>query len=121
VTGWDGLTNVRWLILVTVACGLLLVFLQASRKAPALPVSFSVIVTVLAVLTVLALIYRVLINEPGPDGYVDQQVGAFVGLVSSIALVYGGYASMRQEGIAPRDAPALADIEVVRLSSASRS
>jgi hypothetical protein len=112
---------VRWVILVTVACGLLLVFFQANRRAPAIPVSFSVIVTVLAILTTLALIYRILINEPGPDGYIDQQVGAFVGLISSIALVYGGYASMREEGIALRDAPALADIEIIRLSSTSRS
>ena len=113
--GWNGLTHVRWLVLLTVACGLLLVFLQATRRAPALPVSMSVIVTVLGVLTVLALIYRVLINEPGSDNLVEQKAGAFVGLIGAVVLAYGGYLSMRQEGIASRDAPA--EIETVQPAS----
>jgi len=119
VNGWDGLTNLRWLMLIAIACSFLLVFFQAVRSSPAVPVAFSVIVSVLAVLTALALIYRVLINEP--DGYVDQKAGAFVGLLSSLVLVYGGYESMRQEGIAPRDAIAPSDIEAIRLPSTSGS
>jgi len=119
VNGWDGLTNLRWLMLVTIACGLTLVFLQATRRSPALPAVFSVFVTVLAILTLLSLIYRVLINEPGPDSLVDQKAGAYVGLLSALALAYGGYLSMRREGIAPRDAPV--EIEQVRLAGAGRS
>jgi hypothetical protein len=117
ITGWDALTGLRWLIVVTVLCSLLLVFFQATRRAPAIPVSLSVIVTVLAIITTLALIYRVLIDMPSTYGFDEQRAGAFIGLASSIALAYGGYVSMRREGVAPRDAPALADIEVVRLPS----
>jgi hypothetical protein len=113
VNGWDSLTHLRWLILVTVACCFALVYLQASRRSPALPVSASVIASVLALLTVLALIYRVLINEPGNDSLVQQKAGAFVGLVSAVTIVYGGYRSMRDEGVADRDAPS--SIETVRL------
>ena len=50
-------------------------FLQATRRAPALPVSFSVIVTVLGVLTTLWLIYRVLLNVPGA-GFAVEARGA---------------------------------------------
>jgi hypothetical protein len=110
--GWNGLTHVRWLVLLTVAAALLLVFLQATRRAPALPVSMSVIVTVLGFLTALALVYRVLINEPGSDNLVDPKAGAFVALISGLVLAYGGYRSMRQEGIAARDAPG--EIETVQ-------
>jgi hypothetical protein len=119
VTGWDALTNVRWLMLLTIACGLALVCFQAARRAPAIPVTLSVLVTVLGVLTVLALIYRVLINEPGSDAAIEQKAGAFVGLASAIAIVIGGYLSLRDEGIADKDAPA--DIEPVSLGPAGGS
>jgi hypothetical protein len=110
VNGWNGLTNLRWVMLLTIACGLALVFLQATRRAPAVPVCMSVIVTVLALIIALGLIYRVLINEPGP-----QKAGAFVGLISAIVFVYGGYQSMRREGIAAKDGPS--EIQTVRPGS----
>ena len=40
-------------------------------------------------------------------------------LISSIVLVYGGYQSMRQEGVAARDAPT--EIETIRLTRANGS
>jgi hypothetical protein len=119
VNGWDALTNVRWLMLLTIACGLALVYLQAARRAPAIPVTLSVVVTVLGLLTVLVLIYRVLINEPGSDAVVEQKAGAFMGLASAIAIEIGGYLSMRDEGIAEKDAPA--EIETVSLGKTSGS
>lgn len=110
--GWDGLSHVRWLLLVTIAAGFALVFFQATRRAPAIPVSLSVIVTVLALLSLLALVYRVLLSPPG-QGVLDVKIGAVVGLVSTFTLTCGGYLSMRNEGIAPDDAPA--EIESVKL------
>jgi len=118
VSGWTGLTHVRWLVLVTLLAALALVFFQATRRAPAIPVSFSVIVTVLGIVTVIALIYRVLINTPGPDQLVELRAGAYVGLLSALALSYGGYLSMREEGIAERDAPQ--EIETLRLEDLPR-
>ncbi len=111
-TGWSALTHLRWLILLTIAMALILAFLQASQRAPAIPASMSVIVTVLGLITALALVYRVVIAPPGNE--LDQQAGAFLGLASALAIVYGAYASMRQEGIATRDGPQ--EIEIVRLT-----
>jgi len=119
LNGWDALTNARWLMLLTIACGLALVFLQAARRAPAIPVTLSVLVTVLALITLLVLIYRVIINEPGNDAVTEQKAGAFVGLASAIAIVIGGYLSMRDEGIADKDAPA--EIETASLEGGSGS
>jgi hypothetical protein len=113
-SGWNGLSHVRWLLLVSVAAALGLLVLQATRRAPALPAAFSVIVTVLATLSALALIYRVLISAPG-----SRLLGAFVGLVSGVALLYGGYRSLREEGIAEGDAPT--DIPVVELDGDTAS
>ena len=43
--------------------------------------TFSLFVTVLGGLTFLVLIYRVLINVPGPNGFVTRDVGGFIGLL----------------------------------------
>jgi len=110
--GWHGLTNIRWLVLVTILVALALVWLQATRRAPALPVSFGVIVMVLGLLTTLALIYRVVIDVPGANSLVDRKAGGFVGIVATIAIFYGGYRSIREEGLGPRDER----IEVERVS-----
>ncbi len=117
--GWDSLSHIRWLLILTALTALALAYLQASRRAPALPVTFSLIVTVLGVITTLALIYRVLINVPGADAVVDQRAGAYVGLLSSCVILYGGYQSLRREGIAPKDGPG--EIEIVRTGAASGS
>jgi hypothetical protein len=109
VNGWRGLTHLRWLVLLACLAGLALLLLQATRRTPALPAAFSVIVTVLGGLTVLALAYRVLIDPPAGS----ERAGAYLGLVCAIALAYGGFASLRTEGIAERDGPG--EIETVRL------
>jgi predicted signal transduction protein with EAL and GGDEF domain len=75
--GWDGLEHLRWLVLVTILLGLALVWFQASSRTPAVPASLSVVLTVIGLINVLALVYRVVINVPGSD-VVSQRAGAFV-------------------------------------------
>jgi Zn-dependent protease len=100
VDGWNGLTHLRWLELLAVVLALVLVVAQAASRAPALPVSLSVIVTVVADLAFLALVYRVLINPLGHS----TEVWAYLGLASALALAWGGYLSMREEGVNDGDA-----------------
>ena len=116
VNGWHGLTTLRWFMLVTVTLGLALVYFQAARRAPAVPVSVSAIVSTVALITLLALIYRVLINGPGPDSLIDPKAGAFVGLAAALAIVAGGYLSLREEGVMEADGPG--EIPTIPLSSA---
>lgn len=105
-TGWQALTDLRWLLVVTIAAAFALVLAQMTRRSPAIPVTLSLVVAVLGLISLLALIYRVLINAPA-----HEQAGAFLGLLSGLALAYGGFLSLREEGIARRDAPR--DIPVV--------
>jgi hypothetical protein len=114
LSGWQALTDLRWLVIITIACALALTITQATRRSPAVPATLSVIVTVLGLITVLALIYRVLI-----DPLSGEQAGAYLGLLSALVLAYGGYESLRREGIATRDAPA--EIPVIRPGGESRS
>lgn len=94
VNGFHGLTHLRWLLLVTIAAGLVLVFVQATRPAPALPASMSVIVLVLAIPTSVWLIFRVLVDVPS---FTEAKPAAYVGLGLALALTYGAYRSLREE------------------------
>jgi prepilin signal peptidase PulO-like enzyme (type II secretory pathway) len=113
-TGWEALTTLRWLLVVTIAAAFALVLAQITRRAPAVPVTLSLAVTLLGLISVLALIYRVLISAPA-----HEQAGAFLGLISALGLAYGGFLSLREEGIAHRDAPS--EIPVVRPGAENRT
>jgi hypothetical protein len=113
-TGWQSITHLRWLVVITAAAAIALPFVTAIRRAPAVPVALAVVVIALALLTFVLLLYRVLITVPGP-GELDQQVGAYLGLLAPLGIFYGGYAALHREGVAPRDAPS--DIELVKLGA----
>jgi hypothetical protein len=115
VDGWNGLTINRWLMLVTIVVTLVLFVLQGTRRAPALPVSLSVVATVLGIVTSLVLIDRVLIDTPFSSPLVETKVGAYLGLVSSLVLSYGAIRSLREED--PPDPARNADIPTVTLPS----
>jgi hypothetical protein len=102
--GWHGLEHGHWLLVVTILIAFALVLFQATRRAPAVPIGIGVILIVVALLDALALIYRVLINQPGPNSLVTEKAGACVGLAAAIAILVGAYLSLREEGLPARDA-----------------
>jgi hypothetical protein len=53
---------------------------------------------------------------PGSNDVVDRQAGAFIALVAGILVAYGGFRSLRQEGVAPQDERT--EIPTVKLGSA---
>jgi uncharacterized membrane protein AbrB (regulator of aidB expression) len=113
-TGWQSLTDLRWLLLVTIVAAIGLAFTQVTRRAPALPVTMSLIVMLLGIVSVIALIIRVVIDPPA-----HEQAGAYLGLLFTIGIAWGGYLSLRQEGVASRDAPR--DIPIVRPTRGNES
>ena len=104
INGWHGHSVLRWLMLLTIVAALALAFLTATQRTVALPVTMAVIVTALAALLTVLLAYRVVINEPGPNEFIDVKLGAWLGLLSSALITYGGYLSMRDEGTSLTDA-----------------
>jgi hypothetical protein len=99
--GWNALTHFRWLAVVTLVLVGALVLFQATRRAPALPVTLSLFAAALGAATSVWLIYRVGISPTG-----GRKAGGWVGLAGALAITYGGYASLRKEGIAAGDQPA---------------
>jgi hypothetical protein len=102
VDGWNALTRFRWLAVLTLAVAAALLFFQATRPAPAVPATLGLFVMVLGAVTAAWLIYRVGINPAG-----GRKIGGWVALAGALAIAYGGFASLRREGISSRDAPAV--------------
>lgn len=114
VDGWHGLTIGRWFFLLAILLALGTAFFQARRRAPALPVTLAVLASILGGVSVLWLIVRVLIDPPGGRG-----IGGWVALLAAAAITYGGFESVRMEGIAREDGPA--EIPQVDLSPLTAS
>ncbi|ADB52005.1 hypothetical protein [Conexibacter woesei] len=95
--GWHTHSILRWFMLLTIVAVLALVVTTATQATTALPVTAAVLATAIALLTTVLLAYRVLIDEPGPNEFISVKFGAYLGLVASAVIVYGGYLSMRDE------------------------
>jgi hypothetical protein len=98
--GWDGLSHAHWLLLVTIIAAFVLFLLQATRRSPAWPVTFSWLVLVLGLLSTLWLLIRVPIKPPG-----SAQAAAWLALVTAAVLTLAALRSLSMEGIAEDDAP----------------
>jgi hypothetical protein len=106
VDGWTALTHTHWLLFLTLVATLGLVIFQATRAAPALPVTLSWAVAVLGPLTVLALIYRDFISTVG-----SLKLGAWFALIGALLISIGGIVSLHEEGIAPSDVPEIPTLD----------
>ncbi|HEV7772562.1 MAG TPA: hypothetical protein VGO48_04630 [Conexibacter sp.] len=96
-------------IVILAAIGLAVV--TATERTPALPVTGAVIVTALAALGTIMVLYRLIDTPIGdvPDGVdVGRTIWAFLGLIAIAAITYGGYLSMRDEGTSLTDVKAQA-------------
>jgi hypothetical protein len=97
LSAWRAFDVLDIYLLLVILAGLGLVVLKATQRAPALPVAASVVVTALAGLAALLILYRIA-NQPGPNDLVDVKIGAFLGLLLALGLAAGGFQAMREEG-----------------------
>lgn len=91
--GWHALTTTRWIMVVTIAVSASVVLLTATRRAPAVPITLSMLCWVLGGLSSLLLLYRI-VDHPG----LSARAGIYVGVIAALAVGYGGYVSLRTEG-----------------------
>jgi hypothetical protein len=94
--GWDGLSIVRWVVLITVVVALGSVVLHASQRDHGVRTDTSAAVTLLGALTSLLLVYRVLLVLPPGSGVVDQKLGAVLGVLCALAITLGGMESISE-------------------------
>ena len=93
---WDGLTVLRWVMLLTIVVTLGSVVLHASQRTHGSRTDTSGFVTVLGSVTAVLLCYRVLIRLPAGNEVIDQKLGALLGLVCALGIALGGYESTRE-------------------------
>jgi hypothetical protein len=94
---WDGLTVVRWVMLLTVAVALGSVILHASQRSHGTKTDTSRPVAALGALCAVLLVYRVLFALPTPDEVIDQKLGAILGLLCAFGIAIGGFESIREQ------------------------
>lgn len=92
---WSELTDVRWLMLLTVLVTLGSVVIHLSQGSHGSQTNTSPLVAALGCLTAALLIYRVLIDLPGPTSVVDAKLGALLGLLAAVGIACGGLESVR--------------------------
>jgi hypothetical protein len=100
-TGWDGLTDVRWVIVLTAIVAVGAIVLRISQREHGRQTDSSRLVTALGLLCSALLIYRVLIVLPSPDKVLDQKLGALLGLVCALGIALGGNESLVQRRSRP--------------------
>lgn len=97
LSAWQAFAVVDIVMALTILAALGLAALAATRASVALPVAGGVLLTTLAVLTTLFVLYR-LLDEPRSDPYLEIEPAALLGLVLCAAIAFGGFLSMRDEG-----------------------
>lgn len=102
IDGWNALTHLRWLVVVTLVFAAPMMFFQATRRAPAVPATIDLLMMVLGALTAAWLVYRVAI-----DPVAGRKVGGWIALGGAMAIAYGGMNAMGRDGIEAADAPSM--------------
>jgi hypothetical protein len=98
-SAWNGLTIVRWIMLLTIVAALGSVVLHASQRSHGMRTDTSRVVFGLGSLTSVLLIYRVLIDLPQASRVIDQKLGAVLGLMCALGIAIGGFESMHEQRI----------------------
>jgi hypothetical protein len=100
-TGWDALTGVRWVIVLTAIVAVGAIVLRISQREHGRQTDASRLVTGLGLLCSALLIYRVLIVLPSLDKVVDQKLGALLGLGCALGIALGGHEAILERRSRP--------------------
>lgn len=91
LTGFSAMPVLCWFLLVAALLGLLATIFQATRPAPALPVTLDTLSTTVGALTTLLLIIWLLVHSG------DIRLGAVLGLIACAGVTAGAFMALRQE------------------------
>ena len=109
VTAWQAFDVLDVVLTLLALVPLGLVFTQATRTSPSIPVAFSVFTMLAGALAALLILYRI-VNQPGPNDLVEVQAGAWSGFVAAGVIAAGGWRSMRVEPVPGGPLPPVEDL-----------
>ena len=96
-SGWSTLTVGRWLLVLTIALALTFVFITLSARAVSMATSSATVTVAIGSLTLLYLLFRVGINEPGDNALVSVDAGAYLGVLCVVATIVGAWRALADE------------------------
>lgn len=96
-SAWETLTVGRVLLVLTIALATTLVVLTLRKRAVSMATSSATITIGVGTPTLLYLLYRVGIDEPGRNGLVSIDAGAYLGLVCMLLILGGAWRTLADE------------------------
>jgi hypothetical protein len=96
-SGWSTLTVGRGLLVLTIALALTFVFITLSARAVSMATSSATVTVAFGALTLLYLLYRVGIDEPGVNAVVSVDAGAYLGVLCVLAIIAGAWRAIADE------------------------
>jgi hypothetical protein len=87
-TAWQAFSTTDILLLITIIVALAMVGTRVMARSVNLPVSLPLVVATLGALMTLLVLWRI-INQPGPNDFINVEYGAYIGLILIAALTYG--------------------------------
>jgi hypothetical protein len=103
-SAWDALDFIPIVLVITVIAALVMAGLRLTDSAAEPPIPMSTIVTVLGALSVLLILFRI-VDPPSFGSYggvsIDAtlDLGIFLGLIAAGGIAFGGYSTMKEEGV----------------------
>lgn len=96
-SAWDTLTLGRLLLVLTIALATTLVVFTLRRRAVSMAMSAATVTVGIGTITLLYLLYRVGIDEPGRNGDVSIDIGAYLGLACVVLMLSGAWRTLADE------------------------
>jgi hypothetical protein len=95
-SAWEAFDVLDIVLVLVAALAVALAALQATQRSPTLPVGAGVLTAPAGAIAALLIVYRI-INQPGPNEFVEVREGAWLGLIAAVAIAMGGWESIRNE------------------------
>jgi hypothetical protein len=96
-SGWETLTFGRVLLVLTILIALTLVVITLSARAVSMATSAATLTIGIGTFALLYMLYRVAIDEPGPNALVSVDLGAYLGLLAVLAILAGAWRALDDE------------------------
>src|ERR1700712_741383 len=96
-SAWEAMPIVRVVLVVLVVCGLTILVLTVTSRTVAMACSAAAITVGVGALALLCVVYRVVIDEPGPNATISVQTGAYLGLALVLGVVAGAWRTLADE------------------------
>jgi hypothetical protein len=103
---WNGLADVRWVMLAAILVVLGSVAVHASQRGHGTRTDTSRVVLAFGALSSVLVFYRVLIALPEPSRVIDQKLGAVLGLACCLGIALGGLQAVGEQRSVGRDVAA---------------